>query len=127
MGRSRAGNMPELPEVETTVRGLAPFREGQRLIAVTTFRPDLRRPFPADLAQRLTGATVTTLSRRAKYGIVSTDRDDHMRSEEHTSELQSLMRISYAVFCLKKKKRIQTKSTNVSTKKIKRRRLRRKH
>jgi formamidopyrimidine-DNA glycosylase len=71
-------DMPELPEVETTVRGLAPFLEGQRLTAVTTFRPDLRRPFPADLAQRLTGATVTTLSRRAKYGIVSTDRDDHM-------------------------------------------------
>ncbi|WP_188236598.1 bifunctional DNA-formamidopyrimidine glycosylase/DNA-(apurinic or apyrimidinic site) lyase [Sphingopyxis sp. LK2115] len=70
--------MPELPEVETTVRGLAPFLEGQRLAAVTTFRPDLRRPFPADLAQRLTGATVTALSRRAKYGIVSTDRDDHM-------------------------------------------------
>src|SRR3546814_7199286 len=34
------------------------------------------------------------------------------RSEEHTSELQSLMRISYAVFCLKKKKRISTTSTN---------------
>ncbi|MDZ3830602.1 MAG: bifunctional DNA-formamidopyrimidine glycosylase/DNA-(apurinic or apyrimidinic site) lyase [Sphingopyxis sp.] len=70
--------MPELPEVETTVRGLAPFLDGQRLVAVTTFRPDLRRPFPADLAQRLTGATVTGLSRRAKYGIISTDRDDHM-------------------------------------------------
>ncbi len=70
--------MPELPEVETTIRGLAPFLDGQRLTAVTTFRPDLRRPFPADLAQRLTGATVTGLSRRAKYGIVSTDRDDHM-------------------------------------------------
>src|SRR3546814_10687539 len=36
------------------------------------------------------------------------------RSEEHTSELQSLMRISYAVFCLKKKKRIQKTSTNIS-------------
>ncbi len=70
--------MPELPEVETTVRGLAPFLEGQRLVTVSTFRPDLRRPFPADLAQRLTGATVTHLARRAKYGIVSTDRDDHM-------------------------------------------------
>ncbi|PZQ23981.1 MAG: DNA-formamidopyrimidine glycosylase [Sphingopyxis macrogoltabida] len=70
--------MPELPEVETTVRGLAPFLEGQRLVTVSTFRADLRRPFPVDLAQRLTGATVTTLSRRAKYGIVSTDRDDHM-------------------------------------------------
>jgi len=70
--------MPELPEVETTVRGLAPFLEGQRLVTVTTFRPDLRRPFPVDLAQRLTGAAVTRLSRRAKYGIVSTDRDDHL-------------------------------------------------
>lgn len=70
--------MPELPEVETTVRGLAPFLEGRRLVTVTTFRPDLRRPFPVDLAQRLTGAAVTRLSRRAKYGIVSTDRDDHL-------------------------------------------------
>lgn len=70
--------MPELPEVETTVRGLAPFLEGQRLVTVSTFRPDLRRPFPVDLAQRLTGATVTRLSRRAKYGVVSTDRDDHL-------------------------------------------------
>src|SRR3546814_5681602 len=78
MDRSRMSDMPELPEVETPVRGLAPFLEGQRLVAVTTFRPDLRRPFPANLAQRLTDATVTTLSRRAKYGIVSTDRDDHM-------------------------------------------------
>src|SRR3546814_2347593 len=43
----------------------------------------------------------------------------HVRSEEHTSELQSLMRISYAVFCLKKKKRIITRNqcirTNTST------------
>jgi len=78
MARSSGFTMPELPEVETTVRGLAPFLEGQRLTAVTTFRPDLRRAFPADLAQRLTGATVTTLSRRAKYGVISTDRDDHM-------------------------------------------------
>src|SRR3546814_6096638 len=39
------------------------------------------------------------------------------RSEEHTSELQSLMRISYAVFCLKKKKKIPTyKKTNTNTK-----------
>src|SRR3546814_3474803 len=37
-----------------------------------------------------------------------------VRSEEHTSELQSLMRISYAVFCLKKKKRKQTKSTYIA-------------
>src|SRR3546814_1776666 len=40
----------------------------------------------------------------AQGALVSLDRDGAVRSEEHTSELQSLMRISYAVFCLKKKK-----------------------
>ena len=66
--------MPELPEVETTVRGLRPVLDGQRLTKVYTRRGDLRRPFPPDLAQRLTGATVTGLTRRAKYGLIATDR-----------------------------------------------------
>ena len=47
--------MPELPEVETTVRGLAQVMDGRRLARVTVRRPDLRRPFPKDLGQRLTG------------------------------------------------------------------------
>lgn len=68
--------MPELPEVETTVRGLTPVLEGQRIERVLLHRADLRRPFPVDLGQRLTGATVTGLSRRAKYGLIYTDRDD---------------------------------------------------
>lgn len=68
--------MPELPEVETTVRGLAPVLEGQRIERVLLNRADLRRPFPVDLGQRLTGATVTGLSRRAKYGLIYTDRAD---------------------------------------------------
>jgi formamidopyrimidine-DNA glycosylase len=70
--------MPELPEVETTVRGLRPFLEGQMLTSVDPRRPDLRRAFPVDLRQRLTGARVTSLSRRAKYGIIETDRGDAM-------------------------------------------------
>lgn len=70
--------MPELPEVETTVRGLRPVLEGARLARVITRRPDLRRPFPVDLAQRLTGARVTGLDRRAKYGLIATDRGDTM-------------------------------------------------
>ncbi len=70
--------MPELPEVETTVRGLRPVLEGERLARVITRRPDLRRPFPVDLAQRLTGARVTSLDRRAKYGLIATDRGDTM-------------------------------------------------
>ena len=70
--------MPELPEVETTVRGLAPVLDGERLGSVETRRGDLRRPFPADLRQRLTGARITGLARRAKYGLIHTDRDDTM-------------------------------------------------
>ncbi|HEX8574253.1 MAG TPA: bifunctional DNA-formamidopyrimidine glycosylase/DNA-(apurinic or apyrimidinic site) lyase [Allosphingosinicella sp.] len=68
--------MPELPEVETTVRGLVPVLEGRRLVSVETRRADLRRPFPPDLRQRLTGARVTGLGRRAKYGLIATDRED---------------------------------------------------
>jgi formamidopyrimidine-DNA glycosylase len=68
--------MPELPEVETTVRGLAPVLEGKRIVDVETRRADLRRAFPPDLRQRLTGARVVTLGRRAKYGLIGTDRDD---------------------------------------------------
>ena len=68
--------MPELPEVETTVRGLAPVLEGKRVVAIEARRPDLRRPFPPDLRQRMTGARVTRLGRRAKYGLIETDRGD---------------------------------------------------
>ena len=68
--------MPELPEVETTVRGLRKVLDGRRLTSVTPRRADLRRAIPEDLGQRLTGSTVTRLSRRAKYGLIETDRGD---------------------------------------------------
>jgi formamidopyrimidine-DNA glycosylase len=68
--------MPELPEVETTVRGLARVMEGERISSVEARRPDLRRALPHDLGQRLTGATVTGLRRRAKYGLIDTDWGD---------------------------------------------------
>jgi formamidopyrimidine-DNA glycosylase len=70
--------MPELPEVETTVRGLAPVLEGQVIERLTLRRTDLRRPFPEGLGQRMTGARVTGLGRRAKYGLIDTDRGDTM-------------------------------------------------
>ncbi|WP_373489115.1 bifunctional DNA-formamidopyrimidine glycosylase/DNA-(apurinic or apyrimidinic site) lyase [Blastomonas sp.] len=70
--------MPELPEVETTVRGLAAVLQGARITRLVTHRPDLRRAFPPDLAQRMTGATITALGRRAKYGLIATDRGDSM-------------------------------------------------
>lgn len=68
--------MPELPEVETTVRGLEHVLQGRRLVRVEPRRGDLRRPFPIDLGQRLTGAKVMSLGRRAKYGLIDTDRGD---------------------------------------------------
>ena len=68
--------MPELPEVETTVRGLAKVLDGRRIESIELRRSDLRRPFPVDLRQRMTGARVTGLGRRAKYGLIDTDRGD---------------------------------------------------
>jgi formamidopyrimidine-DNA glycosylase len=68
--------MPELPEVETVVRGLRPIMVGRRLRQVELHRDGLRRPFPDGLVQRLTGATITGIERRAKFGLIATDRDD---------------------------------------------------
>jgi formamidopyrimidine-DNA glycosylase len=59
--------MPELPEVETVRRGLAPAMEGKRILRVETRRKDLRFPFPEKFNQRIEGARVTRLGRRAKY------------------------------------------------------------
>jgi formamidopyrimidine-DNA glycosylase len=68
--------MPELPEVETVVRGLGPLLLGRRLLRVEARRPDLRWPLPADLGVRLSGARVQALARRGKFGLLSTDRGD---------------------------------------------------
>jgi formamidopyrimidine-DNA glycosylase len=59
--------MPELPEVETVRRGLTPVMEGQVIARATVNRPDLRWPFPPDMAARLTGQRVVALRRRSKY------------------------------------------------------------
>jgi formamidopyrimidine-DNA glycosylase len=65
--------MPELPEVETVVRGLRPVMEGRRLVRVEMRRPDLRVPFPPDLVERVEGTRVTRVDRRAKYIVVHFD------------------------------------------------------
>lgn len=70
--------MPELPEVETTVRGLARYLDGERIARVRVNRADLRRAFPPELVQAVTGATVTGLGRRAKYGLIHLDRGQTM-------------------------------------------------
>src|SRR3546814_1162155 len=64
-------------------------------------RAVVRQPAAADAAESVRGGN-------SGFGI----RDSKKRSEEHTSELQSLMRISYAVFCLKKKKTTQNTITS---------------
>src|SRR5580658_10115485 len=65
--------MPELPEVETVRRGLAPAMEGSRIQAVELRRADLRAPFPERFVERLVGRWIERLSRRAKYILVHLD------------------------------------------------------
>ncbi len=68
--------MPELPEVETVRRGLAPVMEGAVIARAEVNRPDLRWPFPARMAERLTGRRVERLRRRSKYILADLDRDE---------------------------------------------------
>ncbi|MEO8681765.1 MAG: bifunctional DNA-formamidopyrimidine glycosylase/DNA-(apurinic or apyrimidinic site) lyase [Vicinamibacterales bacterium] len=63
--------MPELPEVETIRRLLAPAMSGARFRRVIVNRPNLRIPFPDQFAARLRGATVTEVARRGKYLVVT--------------------------------------------------------
>ncbi|MDX7950121.1 bifunctional DNA-formamidopyrimidine glycosylase/DNA-(apurinic or apyrimidinic site) lyase [Lichenihabitans sp. Uapishka_5] len=65
--------MPELPEVETVVRGLAPTLTGATLQAVEQNRAGLRFPFPEDFAARLTGRIIGGVRRRAKYILADLD------------------------------------------------------
>ena len=65
--------MPELPEVETVRRGLAPRLVGRRLVRIQQRRKDLRVPLPARFAQRLQGRRVVAIDRRAKYLFLHLD------------------------------------------------------
>ena len=65
--------MPELPEVETVRRGLAPAMEGSRVVKLEQRRPDLRFPFPDSFAERISGRVITALRRRAKYLLFELD------------------------------------------------------
>jgi len=65
--------MPELPEVETVRRGLAPALVGRRIKRAQTKRADLRFPFPARFAARLNGRRIDALDRRAKYLLAHLD------------------------------------------------------
>ncbi len=69
--------MPELPEVETTVRGVRPWLENQRLLAIHVHNPSLRWPVPAALAAQ-TNARIVAVTRRAKYILMQLDNGRHL-------------------------------------------------
>ena len=62
--------MPELPEVETTVRGISPFLAGKRITNLVVREPRLRWPIPESLADHIVGKQVKNISRRAKYILI---------------------------------------------------------
>lgn len=64
--------MPELPEVETTRRGIAPHLVGRRVIGVTLRRADLRWPIPREISELLPGQRIDAVERRAKYLLLET-------------------------------------------------------
>ncbi|MCA1369156.1 bifunctional DNA-formamidopyrimidine glycosylase/DNA-(apurinic or apyrimidinic site) lyase [Bradyrhizobium sp. BRP14] len=68
--------MPELPEVETVKRGLAPTMEGALLVRAELRRPDLRFPFPENFAAAVSGRRILALSRRAKYLMIDLEGGD---------------------------------------------------
>jgi formamidopyrimidine-DNA glycosylase len=70
--------MPELPEVETVRRGLAPVMEGQVIAQARVNRPDLRWPFPPEMEARLTGRRVNALRRRSKYILADLDSGESL-------------------------------------------------
>src|SRR3546814_4074472 len=99
---------PKTP-LEETMGALAHLhRQGKALyVGISSYSPELTRKAAAILA----GYKVPLLIHQPSYSMlnrwIEDDLLDTLRSEEHTSELQSLMRISYAVFCLNKKKKTQ--------------------
>ena len=68
--------MPELPEVETVRRGLAPVMEGATIRRAELRRPDLRFPFPPAFSEAVSGRRVVSLGRRAKYLLIDIDGGD---------------------------------------------------
>jgi formamidopyrimidine-DNA glycosylase len=65
--------VPELPEVETTRRGIAPHLIGRRIESVTLRRPDLRWPIPREVSELLPGQRIDAVERRAKYLLLHTE------------------------------------------------------
>ena len=70
--------MPELPEVETVMRGLRPVMDGAQITRADIRREGLRWPFPNRFAERLTGSTINGMQRRAKYILMALDTGESL-------------------------------------------------
>lgn len=62
--------MPELPEVETTLRGIRPHLEGRRIVRLVVREPRLRQPIPSEMPERVAGQSIRSLRRRSKYLLI---------------------------------------------------------
>ena len=89
--------MPELPEVETVMRGMRAHLEGHTIIRAETHRPDLRWPMPPGLAARLRGARVESFRRRGKYILMRLEGGDSMLLHLGMSGRGNLTRLDPAV------------------------------
>ena len=76
--------MPELPEVETTRRGIAPHLIGRRITSVVLRRPDLRWPIPPEIGELLPGQRIEDVERRAKYLLL-----------QHSFESEGMLRVEF--------------------------------
>ncbi len=101
--------VPELPEVETVRRRLAPVMVGERIVEVVLRRADLRGPFPADFAARISGRTVLELHRRAKHLLADLSSGETLLMHlgmsgdfrvEHGEDLQPLDRHDHVILRL---------------------------
>src|SRR3546814_2903329 len=103
---SSDSTMPTTSQIERCSQKAKPARSAMSSSAGTacrtSIRPSMRNPRTLEMK----------LKNQAAWVIRKSTKSLIQRSEEHTSELQSLMRISYAVFCLKKKQQTQTHITN---------------
>lgn len=99
--------MPELPEVETVMLGLAPVMTGKTIANVDVRRPDLRWPFPEQMAARLNGKTVLQLRRRSKYILVDLSSGEsliiHLGMSgrmliQHGTEIESPAKHDHVIF-----------------------------
>jgi formamidopyrimidine-DNA glycosylase len=84
--------MPELPEVETTRRGLAPLVTGRRVTATRIYDRRLRWPVPRALEKKLTGSTIAGVERRSKYLLFRVGRDTLLIHFGMTGSLQAFTR-----------------------------------